>query len=119
MAERTVGTPEGDILLDRAVTMKKFRNGEMAYTETPLGGCTKVGQCDIVGIRFVNLDCLGGCPNLVGKLSKLERVIAVQTALVVKLHPDSFEWRAENADLNVLISARDRVLKAQKETERG
>ena len=100
---------DGLIFMDRDATMRRFRNGEIAYKETPIGGCTKVGPCDEVAIRFLDVDCLGGCPNLVGKVSKLERVIKAQAALVNKLKPDTIEWRTETADLNVLIATRDKL----------
>lgn len=113
--ENQLGTPAGQILLDRDVTMKRFRNGELAYKETPLGGCTKVGPCEEVAIRFLDVDCLAGCPNLVGNLSKLERVIKAQSTLVNRLDTNTIEGRIEMADLEVLIETRDRITTQPKE----
>lgn len=104
---------EGAVILDRDATMRRFKNGELAYKTTPLGGCTKVGPCNEVAIRFLDVDCLGGCPNLVGKLSKLERVIQGQSLLVSQLKEDSIEWKIEKADLDILLDTRTRVLKQQ------
>lgn len=112
-----VGTSEGAILLDRDATMRSFKNGEIAYKETPIGGCTKVGSCDEVAIRFLDVDCLGGCPNLVGRLSKLEQTIGGQTNLVNRLKPGTIEWKIEKADLDVLLETRTRVLQQQGEAE--
>jgi hypothetical protein len=112
-----VGSSEGAILLDRDATMRRFKNGEIAYKETPIGGCTKVGPCDEVAIRFLDVDCLGGCPNLVGRLSKLEQTISGQTTLLNRLKPDSIEWRIEKADLDVLLETRARVLQKGEEGE--
>lgn len=107
--EHRLNGPDGQILLDRDETLKRFRNGEMAYKETPLGGCAKVGPCDEVAIRFLDVDCLGGCPNLIGRASKLERVIKAQTTLVNSLTPGSVQWRIESADLEVLHATSKRM----------
>lgn len=115
--EHRVGGAEGQIILDRETTLRRFRNGELAYKETPIGGCTKVGPCDELAIRFLDVDCLGGCPNLVGRLSKLEQVIKGQTALVSRLRPDSIEWKIEKADLDVLQETRARVLQQRGEVK--
>lgn len=111
--ERRLGAADGQVLLDRDATMKRFLKGELAYKETPIGGCTKVGPCDELAIRFLDVDCLGGCANLVGRLSKLERVIKGQTALVSSLNENSIEWKIEKADLDVLLETRTRVLRQQ------
>lgn len=112
---RRLGATDGQVLLDRDATMKRFQKGELAYKETPIGGCTKVGPCDELAIRFLDVDCIGGCANLVGRLSKLERVIKGQAALVNSLQKDSIEWRIESADLDVLMATRTRVLQQRDE----
>ena len=101
------------IFMDRDVTIKRFKKGELAYKETPIGGCTKVGPCDELAIRFLDVDCISGCVNLVGKLSKLERVINAQSSLVSKLSPNTIEWRMENSDLEVLVATRDKIVQSQ------
>jgi hypothetical protein len=104
------------VMIDREATLRRFEKGELFYRETMLGGCVKVGDCDQVGLRWLNVDCLKGCRHLVGRLSKLERVIVAQTRLVKTLDPESLEFRTEQADLDVLIAARDRVLQQQRPT---
>ena len=101
------------VIIDREATLRRFKRGELAYRETALGGCVKVGECDQVGIRWLNVDCLSRCGNLVGKLSKLERVIVAQSRLVDSLDPESLEFRTEKADLDVLIATRDKVMRQQ------
>lgn len=103
-------TQDGHSLMDRAATLKRFKNGELSYKETPLGGCTKVGPCKDLGLRFIDVECLSGCENLVVKLPKLDRVIAGQQALVSQLDPTTIAWRMESTDLNALVAARDRFL---------
>jgi hypothetical protein len=93
--------------VDREVTIARFRRGEVAYRETPLGGCTKIGQCDQVGLKIVDTACLRGCQNMVGKMSRLDSVIKRQESLVSALSPDTVEFRMENSDLQALRSARE------------
>lgn len=111
--EHRVSGEEGHVILDRELTMRRFRNGEVAYKETPIGGCTKVGPCDELAIRFLDVDCLVGCPNLVGRLSKLDQVIKGQAALVSRLNPNTIQWNIEKADLDILLETRTRVLQQQ------
>jgi hypothetical protein len=99
----------GPVVVDREVTLQRFKKGELSYRETSLGGCTKTGTCDQIAIKWLDVDCLGGCRNLVGNLSKLEMVIVAQTRLVESLDTTSIEFRTEKSDLDVLIATRDKV----------
>jgi hypothetical protein len=101
---------DGTVLVDREATMRRFKNGEMAYKETLLGGCTKVEGCDQAALQWLNVDCLrDGCKNMVCNLKKLERVVAAQERLVAAIDPQTVEYRTEVADLNVLRSALDQA----------
>ncbi|MEJ2795301.1 hypothetical protein WAE56_17985 [Iodobacter sp. LRB] len=100
---------DGNIILDREETIKRFNKGELAYKETILGGCVSTEPCDIQPIKWLNVDCVNGCKNMVGSASKLDRVIAAQTKLVERLSPGSFEYRTEHADLQVLLDVRQRI----------
>jgi len=101
----------GSILVDREATLRRFKRGEMAYKETLIGGCTNLEDCDQIALRWLDVDCLsGGCRNMVCNLSKLERVIKAQEKMVDILDRDSLEYRTEKADLDVLVSARDKAL---------
>ena len=95
--------------IDRDSIIRQFKKGEIAYKETPLGGCVKVGECDDVGFRLLDIDCLSGCRNLVGKVSKLKRVIAAQSNLVESLDPDSVQFRMEKSDLDILSATLNRL----------
>ncbi|MCX4177506.1 MULTISPECIES: hypothetical protein [Paraburkholderia] len=99
----------GEIEVDRGVTLKRFDKGEIAYRETNLGGCTKIGPCDKRPIRWLNIDCVKGCLHLVGRLKMLERVIVHYTKHVATLDPSSTAYQSEKADLDVLVNVRDRV----------
>jgi len=100
---------DGVLLVDRQTTINRFKKGELAYKETLLGGCTATERCDIQPVKWLNVDCVRGCKNMVGRASKLDRVIAAQTRLVESLDPETSEHRTEHADLQVLLNARQRV----------
>jgi hypothetical protein len=108
----------GAVVFDRETTMGRFKKGELSYRETILGGCTKVGDCDDVVIKWLDIECLKGCPNMVVKLPNLERIIAAQTRLVSSLTPGSLEHRSEQADLEALLAFREKVIK-KIEKQRG
>jgi hypothetical protein len=110
--EHRLKNSDGAVLIDRDATMRRFKNGEMAYRETLLGGCTNVEECDQVALKWLSVDCLrDGCKNLVCSLTKLERVIAAQEQLVAAIDPLSVEYRTELADLKVLRAARENAQK--------
>ncbi len=100
---------DGAMLVDREATIQRFKKGELAYKETLLGGCMSTEACDIQPVKWLNVDCVKGCKNMVGRASKLDRVIAAQTRLVGGLDQATPEYRNEHADLQVLVNARQRV----------
>lgn len=100
---------DGTVLVDRDATLKRFKRGELAYRETLLGGCTSTEICPLQPVKWLNVDCLKGCKNMVGRVSKLDRVIAAQSKLVSSLDPTSPEFRTEQADLAVLIHVRQKA----------
>ena len=42
----------------REQTVKMFKKGELAYSETVLGGCTSVELCEATPLDWMRLDCL-------------------------------------------------------------
>jgi hypothetical protein len=109
--EHRLKGPDGIILVDRELTMKRFKKGELAYKETLIGGCTSTQDCDQVALKYLNIDCLsGGCKNMVCNLTKLDLVIAAQSRMVGAIDQSTVEYRTEKADLDVLIAARDKAL---------
>ncbi len=100
---------DGAVVVNREITIRSFKRGELAYRETALGGCTNTDACDQIAIKWLDVDCVSGCRNLVGRLSKLDRVIAAQGKLVSALDISSVEFRIEKADLDTLTAARIRV----------
>lgn len=107
------------IVVDREAMLRKFKKGEIAYKETPVGGCVKVGDCDQVGLKLLETDCLKGCKNLIGKLPRLERLIDRQTKLVGMLDPSTVEYRMEQSDLTVLKEAHAHWVESSERRARG
>ncbi|MBO1271132.1 hypothetical protein J3L11_05640 [Shewanella sp. 4t3-1-2LB] len=88
-------------LISREDIIKKFRNGEIAYTETPLGACLSVKPCDKKALRAVSA-CID-CDKAVIKTHKLDHVIQSMEIFVQKLEPTSIEHKFENEQLQDLI----------------
>lgn len=84
---------DGTLLVDHEATILRFKKGEIAYKETFLGGCTSVDECKQTSLRWLDVECLRTCTNLVGNLRKLERIIKVQSRMVKTLAPSSADFR--------------------------
>ncbi|MGK3486208.1 hypothetical protein [Klebsiella michiganensis] len=88
------------ILMDRDSTMRSFKNGEICYEETILGGCTSTIPCDKKATQSL-LSCLK-CTNAIISESKLKNVIEAQQNMVVKLDTSTLMYRIELNDLDIL-----------------
>lgn len=107
--------PDGVVFTDRDETLKRFRKGEIAYQETILGGCTNVGTCEKVAVRWLHTACVtDNCRNLVGNMSKLNLVISAQEKLIERLDANSVEYRTESRDLQTLVETRERAQLGQR-----
>lgn len=108
----------GIVVVDRETTLKRFQKGEMAYRDTILGGCVKIGECDKNPLDYLHVECLTThCNNLVGSKKKLERVIAVQGNWVDKLYqaaPNSPDHHHEMNNLTVLKATLAKIQIAKK-----
>lgn len=105
-----IGGAEKMLIKDREDLIKRFKKGELAYSETPLGACMTTSPCDKKLLRLVSA-CIG-CDKAIIKPSKLNRVIARQQALVADLKcqsEDSLAYRTEVAELDSLESYQGRL----------
>jgi integrase len=107
--------PEGIVMFDRDSTLKRFKQGTLAYRDSLLGGCVKVGECQQTPVDLFEINCLTRhCKSMVGSLRKLDRVITVQRSRVERLRqldPTTPEYRNEVADLALLEATRENVMK--------
>ena len=108
--ENTLRDGDGTILVDRKKTVQRFKSGEIAYKETIIGGCTKVGACNITATNWLQINCLkDNCRNLVVNLPKLERVIKAQEKMIKFLDITSLEYRTESSHLEILKTTRQKI----------
>ena len=96
-------------LENRDKTLKQFKNGEIAYKETALGGCIATEACDSRLTRSITacFDCHGG----ILKKSKVDNVIQKQREFISFLDPSSIEYRTEVEDLNRLEELKSKLIK--------
>lgn len=96
-------------LENRDKTLKQFRNGEIAYKETALGGCIATEACDSRLTRSITacFDCHGG----ILKKSKVDNVIQKQKEFISFLDPSSIEYRTEIDELNKLEELKSKLIK--------
>ena len=110
--EHNVKKSPQDVLLkqDRDDLIKQFKNGEIAYKETPLGACTTIAPCDKRAFR--NITACISCDRAVIKPGKLERMIARQSLFVKDLEQmdsNSVEYRTEMSELEALKRFQDKI----------
>jgi hypothetical protein len=95
---------------NRKVLLKRFKNGEISYKTTPLGVCTKVGQCDQKAMREITA-CLS-CDKAIIKLSKLDKVIISQAQLlkeIQEINEYSLGHKTEQNELENLEKYREKI----------
>ncbi len=88
------------IFIDKKETFRLFKLGQLAYTETCLGGCTTLEACTQRSTRSL-VSCLS-CENAIIKKDKLELVIKAQHKLLEKIEVNSLVYRTEKQDLQLL-----------------
>lgn len=88
------------ILENRAKTINLFKNGELSYQETALGGCVSSEACNYRLTRSITA-CLD-CSEWIAQKEKLEGVIEKQKDYVEYLDKNSIEYRSELEELQVL-----------------
>lgn len=94
---------------DRKKTIKQFKDGQRAYSETPLGGCETTTPCDKKLMHSITA-CID-CTKADLKPSKVSRTIDSMTIFVNSLTPGSVEYRTERSELDQLIKLQERMEK--------
>lgn len=109
--ENTLKNEEGMIIFDRKQTLQRFKKGEISYKETIIGGCTKVGACNLTATNWLQINCLkDNCRHLIVSLPKLERVITAQEKMINFLDITSLEYRTEVAHLQILKETKHKII---------
>lgn len=85
----------------------QLKMGRMAYKSHPLGGCSHVGACDKQkGLRLTSGICISEhCKSLIGKHSKIIKIIPLQRQIVASLQPGSIVFDMEKEELDILVDA--------------
>ncbi|EIX9713449.1 hypothetical protein ML110_003823 [Klebsiella pneumoniae] len=91
---------KNNISLDKKETLKLFKTGQMAYTETCLGGCTTLDVCKQRATRSL-VSCLT-CEHAIIKKDKLELVIKAQQKFLRDIDKNTLTYRTEKQDLQLL-----------------
>jgi hypothetical protein len=93
----------GEVMSREEVT-KQMKAGLLSYRPGPLGGCTSSGGCDKrKGLTLIDISCAtDGCKNLVGKHSKVIKVIQLKRAAMAHIAQGSIEGEIEREELEAL-----------------
>ena len=97
------------ILKNKDKTIKQFKNGDISYKETALGGCIATEACDSRLTRSVTA-CLE-CHGAVLKKSKIDNVIQNQKIFIESLDINSIEYNTEISDLKTLEEISAKLIK--------
>lgn len=100
---------------DREDLVKRFKKGEIAYSDTPVGVCTTNEPC--TKRAMIEVSACINCPSAIIKPSNLERVIQRQKLLLkecARNSTDDFEYRVEAAELRNLTEYQSKILESEK-----
>lgn len=93
----------------RSETVERMRRGELSYRSTLLGGCTKVGWCDLFMLGHFTA-CLS-CEDSVINFDKLEDAIVMTNREVDKYEVGSGEFQVVSLELERLQKFKEKILK--------
>lgn len=91
-------------LMSREEVATRMKGGLLSYQPVPLGGCTKLGGCDQrKGLALIDISCAtDNCKNLVGKHSKVIKVIQLKRMAMAHIVRGSIEEIIEMEELDAL-----------------
>lgn len=97
------------IFENRDTTLKQFKLGKIAYTITPVGGCTNPAPCEKNPIDVLHEQCIiDNCKHLAGNIEKLKRMISIKSKQIEAMRKTSRnlpEIVHEAAELEKLVAA--------------
>lgn len=91
-------------VMSREEVAKQMKAGLLSYRPGPLGGCTSLGGCDKrKGLALIDISCATeGCKNLIGKHSKIIRVIQLKRTALANITQGSIESEMEREEIEAL-----------------
>lgn len=83
---------------------KEVKAGRLAWQPGPLGGCTNTDGCiNRKGLALIDIACASDeCKYLVGKHSKVQKVLLLKRAATAHITPGSIEAAMEKEELEAL-----------------
>ena len=106
--EKNILAPSGRTISisRREDVLAKFERGEMAYRETYLGGCSEIGPCQRRAMR--SIICCVECKSATILPSRVQRTIKIMNIALIRLRPDSIEYKAKKETLDYLVDTMKR-----------
>jgi integrase len=95
-------------LENRTMTEKEIKEGRLKYSQTALGGCTSLTECD-KKLTFSVTSCFD-CKSVILKESKINKVIEKTQWFLSTLNQNTPEYRSTQEDLNNLLKAKEKAI---------
>lgn len=91
-------------VMAREDVAKEVKAGRLAWQPGPLGGCTNTDGCiNRKGLALIDIACASDeCKYLVGKHSKVQKVLLLKRAAAAHITPGSIEAAMEKEELEAL-----------------
>lgn len=109
--KKEMGDSNAQIHVKRLETLSDMKNGVAFYRETPLGGCSQIGECD--SYLTGKLDSCLTCTGATIKAEKLQRVVNVLTRRLSTYAQESIEYKTslkEVSKLRALLNKATRLV---------
>lgn len=93
----------GDVVHEKELR-NQIKLGRLSYKEHPLGGCTNSGSCEKPkGLKLLGTVCAtDACKHLIGKHSKVLRLLPLQRKMLSGMDPSSIAYEMELEEMQAL-----------------
>ena len=97
-------------LRDKKQVLKMFENGQLAYKQTPLGGCSRVGPCNKLGFAHVTacITCKDSIFDSSSKVALIKTKKAFESRLM-KYESNSIYSRQLQIEINSLNNLLNKI----------
>jgi hypothetical protein len=100
-----------NIMEMRSITERAVRNGELAYRETLLGGCMKLGRCDNFMLGDVT-SCIS-CESALINSDKINNLAQILEKEISQYSPESGEYQICSEELHKLKRRAEKLIKVE------
>jgi hypothetical protein len=95
------------ILEDKNKTLKLFKNGDMAYKETAIGGCVSNEPCNSYLLNSLS-ECFT-CNQSIIKQEKVHYVISKEVALLKQFDKGTIEYKTIEKEIDILTNYNNKL----------